>query len=61
MLTRCELDRVTIEMRRINSFTHEPLRVVTHTAWCRSNVVGLFTRHHDTICREVMMYASRAR
>ena len=31
--TRCELDRVTIEMRHINIFTHEPLWVVTHTAW----------------------------
>ena len=31
-LTRYELDRVTIEMRRINSFTHDPLWVVTHTA-----------------------------
>ena len=30
--TRCVLDRVTIEMRHINSFTHEPLWVVTHTA-----------------------------
>ena len=26
------LSRVTIEMRRINSFTHEGLWVVTHTA-----------------------------
>ena len=26
-------DRVTIEMRHRNSFTHEPLWVVTHTAW----------------------------
>ena len=32
-LTRCELDRVTIETRHSNSFTHEPLWVVTHTAW----------------------------
>ena len=32
-LTRCDLDRITIEMRHINSFTHEPLWVVTHTAW----------------------------
>ena len=32
-LTRWELNRATIEMRHINSFTHEPLRVVTHTAW----------------------------
>ena len=29
----CELDRVTIEMRHSNNFTHEPLWVVTHTAW----------------------------
>ena len=29
-LTRCELDRVTIEMRHINSFTHALLRVVTN-------------------------------
>ena len=28
----CELDRVTIEMRHSNNFTHEPLWVVTHTA-----------------------------
>ena len=27
------LDRVTIEVRHSNSFTHEPLWVVTHTAW----------------------------
>ena len=32
-LTRCELDRVTIEIRHIHSFTHEPLWVVSHTAW----------------------------
>ena len=28
---RCELDRVTIEMKHSNNFTHEPLWVVTHT------------------------------
>ena len=31
-LTRCELDRGTIEMWSSNSFTHEPLWAVTHTA-----------------------------
>ena len=29
----CELDRVTIEMRHSNNFTHELLWVVTQTAW----------------------------
>ena len=30
---RCELDRVTIEIKHSNNFTHEPLWVVTHTVW----------------------------
>ena len=32
-LTRCELDRVKIEMTHINIFNNEPLWVVMHTAW----------------------------
>ena len=30
---RCELDRVTIEIKHSNNFTREPLCVVTHTVW----------------------------
>ena len=32
-LSRDAYDRVTIEMRHIYSIVHEPLWVVTHTAW----------------------------
>ena len=40
LYTRCELYRVTIKMRYINSFTHEPLRVMTHTAWVLVRLSG---------------------
>ena len=43
-LTRCIFDRVTTDMRHINSFTHETLWVVTHTA-CIVTFVSLVTNY----------------
>ena len=56
-LTRCELDHVAIEMRHINSFTHEPLWVVTYTVLCEALFEALwcYVRPYDAVWGLVML------
>ena len=48
-LTRCELDRVTIEMRHSNSFTHEPLWVmnVHRLDFCYLSLTGIYKLKYE--------------
>ena len=53
-LTRCELDRVTIEMRHSNSFTHEPLWVmnVHRLGFCYLSLTGIYKLKYERKIKE---------